>query len=182
MKKIYRIIISIILIFLMVSISAFTVSGYSLLGYKNKSSTVNYYYDNYNSSRFKDFVSKGASSWNSAKVDAKFSYKYASGIVCSETSNSKVSWDGISYYSHNSKNQFTSQSIVINKAMPAWNTDGALKSVVVHEFGHQLGLDDLYNGSKAVMNGYTYGNNSRYGTYKISAPTTDDKNGVNKIY
>ncbi|MGN1126605.1 MAG: matrixin family metalloprotease [Ruminococcus sp.] len=181
MKKIHKIVI-LFLVLVMILLSVTTVNCYSLIGCKNKSSKVYYYYDNFNSVRFKNFIVKGGNAWNNANVDAKLYPKYAKGIVCSETSNANVGWDGLSYCTWDKNKIFVSQSILINKAKPAWNSDGALKSVIVHEFGHQLGLGDLHLGNKAVMNGYTYGDNSRYGGYKINKPTTDDKNGVNKIY
>jgi hypothetical protein len=47
--------------------------------------------------------------------------------------------------------------------------------------GHVFGLGD--NGkTKTIMNGYTFGTNSRYGGYGLTVPQTDDVNGVNAKY
>ena len=62
-----------------------------------------------------------------------------------------------------------------------WSSAGARKSVAVHEFGHVFGLDE--NGStKTIMNAFTWGSNSRYGSYGLTTPQSDDKSGVNSIY
>jgi len=45
-----------------------------------------------------------------------------------------------------------------------------------------VGLDDLPLGTKAAMNGYTWGTGSRYGDFKIIQPQADDINGANAIY
>lgn len=95
-----------------------------------------------------------------------------------------VDWDGLTQtsYSSASPHYVVSQTLILNKAKTTtWNSDGALKSVVVHEMGHVFGLKD--NGkTRTIMNGYTFGANSRYGGYGLTVPQTDDVNGVNAKY
>lgn len=95
-----------------------------------------------------------------------------------------VDWDGLTQTRYNSKSPYyvVSQTLTLNMAKTStWNNDGALKSVVVHEMGHVFGLGD--NGkTKTIMNGYTFGTNSRYGGYGLTVPQTDDVNGVNAKY
>jgi len=96
----------------------------------------------------------------------------------------EVTWDGVTNtnYSNTYPYYINSQRVTINRAYTnTWNNDGALKSVVVHEMGHVFGLDD-YGHNKTIMNGYTFGTNSRYGTYGLTVPQTDDINGVNAKY
>jgi hypothetical protein len=40
----------------------------------------------------------------------------------------------------------------------------------------------IFTTIKTIMNGYTFGINSRYGGYGLTTPQTDDVNGVNFIY
>ena len=47
--------------------------------------------------------------------------------------------------------------------------------------GHVFGLAD-YGNNRTIMNGYTFGANSRYGVYGLTVPQTDDVNGVNAKY
>ncbi|MFL0195861.1 matrixin family metalloprotease [Clostridium sp. WILCCON 0269] len=65
-----------------------------------------------------------------------------------------VSWDGL-ISATASGGYYTSVIISLNmSATNTWNSDGALKSVAVHEFGHGLGLNE--NGTtKTIMNAYT---------------------------
>lgn len=156
-----------------------TASAYSLIGNKWSSSSVTYYYDNYNSSRGQSYITSGATAWNT--TDASLSKSSSYNIYVSEVENPNVTWDGLTTY-YASGGNFTSVTISLNKSQTTtWDDNGALKSVSVHEFGHSLGLND--NGTaKTIMNGYTWGTNSRYGDYGLTAPQTDDKNGINSLY
>jgi|LSQX01.3.fsa_nt_gb hypothetical protein len=155
------------------------VYAYNLTGYKWPSSTIKYYYDNYNSSRGKSYISSGASAWNG--TDATYSFNASYNIYASEVSMPNVEWDGLTQGTA-SGSYYNSLTISLNMAKTqTWNSDGALKSVSVHEFGHGLGLHE--NGTtKTIMNAYTWGTNSRYGGYGLTTPQTDDINGANSIY
>lgn len=93
-----------------------------------------------------------------------------------------VDWDGLWSPSG-------ADSIFINNKY--WKDYGSdpRKSVMVHEFGHALGLgeetgvwrDQYYNYNKAVMYPTTSGRKTNSGGYIIK-PTTDDKNGFNYIW
>lgn len=95
-----------------------------------------------------------------------------------------VDWDGLTQTRYNSKSPYyvVSQTLTLNMAKTStWNNNGALKSVVVHEMGHVFGLNDNKT-TKTIMNGYTFGTNSRYGRYGLTVPQTDDVKGVNAKY
>ncbi|MGD9676975.1 MAG: matrixin family metalloprotease [Vulcanibacillus sp.] len=154
-------------------------SAYVLMGVKWSSSNITYYYDSYNSSRFKTFIDIGASAWNI--TDATYSKSASYNIYCSEVDNSTVTWDGYTSGTA-SGGYFIGLTILINKFYTnTWNSDGALQSVVLHELGHGLGLAG--NGfTQTIMNENTWGTYSRYGTYGLSTLQTDDINGANAIY
>jgi len=50
-----------------------------------------------------------------------------------------------------------------------------------HEVGHLLGLQHLSTGAK-IMNAYSCGSQSRWCTFGVYYPQTDDINGFNAIY
>lgn len=178
-KLLWKLLTSLLFSFILVMGFVTTAYAYNTVGYTWSSSSINYYYDNYNSSRGKSFIGTGASTWNS--TDVTFTNNASYNVYCTEVSNSKVSWDGLTSYSY-SGNRFTSETLQLNMAITStWNSDGALKSVAVHEFGHALGLDHVTNG-KVIMNPYTWGTNSRYGDFGLTTPQTDDKNGANDLY
>lgn len=95
--------------------------------------------------------------------------------------NDSVEWDGITYSYANDSTLY--KAIVdLNRAKDAWDDSDALLSVATHEFGHALGLGDLDSYNECIMNGYTWGDGSRYGDYGITSPQDDDIDGVNSIY
>lgn len=178
-KRTKKVAIMVICTLFMLTISS-VAQAYVVTGFRWSSNSIKYYYDNYISSTAKTALSSGASSWSG--VDASFSFNSSYNIYCLETYNSNVTWDGITtHYLPPTGNYFSTQTVQLNSAKPAWNNAAALKSVAGHEFGHCFGLYE--NGAtQTIMNDYTYGTNSRYGTYGITTPQTDDKNGVNYIY
>lgn len=157
-----------------------TAYAYNTLGYKWSSSTIRYYYDSYNSSRAKTYFATGAGGWNDTDVNFTSGNAGNYDIYCTEVNNANVSWDGLTSHDY-SGSYFAGQILQLNCAQTnTWNSDGALKSVVIHEFGHCLGLD--HSLGEVIMNPYTWGVGSRYGDYGITTIQTDDKNGANDLY
>lgn len=164
------------LCFAILFLTTVNVSAYKTVGYKWSSKSVKYMLiDTTYLTNAK--VAAAATSWNSTNVTVSDA---TGNIVVSTTSNPNVTWDGLTNLNY-SGSYFTSASVYLNRAMPAFSNTNALKSVMTHEFGHVLGLGE--NGAtQTIMNQYTYGSNSRYGAYGLTVPQTDDKNGVNSIY
>ncbi len=180
---------SIVLVITLLMSFSLPAFAYSLNPYRHKSSKIYYYYDNWVGSRAISFFSTGASAWRARTTEAQilhYSNNPGTGYnVYMCTGNiTGVDWDGLTQTRYNSKSPYyvVSQTLTLNMAKTStWNNDGALKSVVVHEMGHVFGLGD--NGkTKTIMNGYTFGTNSRYGGYGLTVPQTDDVNGVNAKY
>lgn len=188
MKKILVLQVTALILALTIMVgTSVSASAYQLKSFRHKSSKIYYYYDNWTALRAKSYFSTGAKVWKAATTEATINY-YSSNsnssyyVYMSAGSISDVSWDGMTYTTYNtSTNYVTSQTVTLNTAKRAWNDDDALQSVIVHEMGHVFGLAD--NGkTSTIMNGYTYGTNSRYGEYKLMIPQKDDIDGVNKIY
>ena len=153
--------------------------AYTLSGCKYNTTSIKYYYDNFVSARGKSFIGQGAAAWSGVHASLAFGNPYK--VYTTEGTVSGVSWDGMTSISC-SGGITTSAALTWNMSATAtWNSDGALKSVSMHEFGHVFGLNE--NGTtKTIMNAHTWGTNSRWGTYALSSPQTDDKNGVNYLY
>ena len=174
------------IVFLLVSSLLLSISkptyAYNLEGYHWSSSAIKYYYEDYDSSRFRYFIELGAAAWNSQSINASLTNSYGLGVFCGESYSPSAGWDGICYISWDNNGYITSASLVLNSGIAqTWNNDGALKSVAVHEFGHILSLGEN-PGLVCIMNDATWGPQSRYGTYGLTTPQPIDVGGVNYIY
>ncbi|MFC4077303.1 matrixin family metalloprotease [Salinithrix halophila] len=88
-----------------------------------------------------------------------------------------VDWSGYcDWYFDRADNITTSSNIRINTHFTAGYDSNTIKGVIVHEFGHALGLahEDSLGRGGAVM----YSNDER----TVYTPTQDDINGVNALY
>lgn len=159
--------------------------AYNLAGCKWASSNI-FYYD--------------ASTYHTAAVAAADDWTNASGwpgqySKVSDISNAKVviaaknfgtaDYDGMTYRSA-CYNGYYGYGGVQNTAY--WNTYETATyttdwrtSVMVHELGHALGLNDV-NGSSCYGNPIMFYHASRYSTCRLIKPQTDDINGANAIY
>lgn len=160
------------------------VYAYNVIGCRWESSTVYYYYDNYNSSRGKAYIDIGAEGWDSTDINFIKGTAGNYNIYCSETDNLNVSWDGITNYTYSGTSGYINDpaTIQLNTAKTrTWNDNGALQSVAIHEFGHAVGLAHVEN-ARVIMNPYTWGENSRYEDFGITTIQADDVNGANSLY
>ena len=156
--------------------------AYVLLGTHHKSSTIYYYYDNWIGANASNAVVSAVNAWRAKTTQAtlKPATTTSGYTVYISVGNYDTGWDGLTV-SNVVGNEVESQTVIFNMTRKAWNDPEALKSVAGHEFGHVFGIGDQH-GARVIMNDFTYGDNSRYATYKITTPQTDDVNGVNAIY
>lgn len=190
MKKtsVKMVVIAFAILAILISIPLSTYA-YATLVFRHRNPNIYYYYDNWTDPRGVSFFSSGASAWRAKTTEAQilhYSNNPGSGfnVYMSVGNISEVTWDGVTNTNYSTSYPYyvNSQTVTINRAYTStWNNDGALQSVVVHEMGHVFGLAD-YGNSRTIMNGYTFGTNSRYGTYGLTVPQADDVNGVNAKY
>ncbi len=126
--------------------------------------------------------------WTNSGAPVSFgSWGSSSGAEILEDNSSygATGWDGqtaISYTSShcNGWTQTLYSQIHINHSYTGGYSAAAVQSVSAHELGHALGL--AHSSGAVLMNPNTYGSNSRWETYSINTPQSDDVNGVKAIY
>jgi hypothetical protein len=130
-----------------------------------------------------------ADRWNDALVfwELYTSYDFDATATCSsnkitllDVNYSGVSLDGIHWHNPNHTSTYTSGVGYLNWHYTSGYDDYKSDSVASHEVGHIVGL--AHEVSARLMNASTCGFASRYCTYGVFAPTTDDVNGFYAIY
>jgi hypothetical protein len=86
--------------------------------------------------------------------------------------------DGETITSYSGAN-ITRSDVYLNTYYTNGYTAAKRDSVSAHEFGHGVGLADIYGTAHIVMNGNTP---NRCGSPCINTPQGDDNNGVNYLY
>jgi len=160
------------LVLLMLLINANSAMAYSLNG--GKWNTNNIWFNDYTSTSYDN---NAGYNWsfpsglsNNIDIGSGSGMPFYSGT----TTRSDVAWDGISLLSI-SGGYFTYAYALDNLWYTIDYTTSQHQGVVTHEFGHCLGLSDLYGPVQAVMQGYT-----SMRIYTTVQP--DDNNGINRLY
>ena len=96
-----------------------------------------------------------------------------------ETNRDEYYPDGICYRYYDSYAIIYYVEIEINNYWTSQYEYNKVRSVMAHEFGHALGLEDEDINKAVLMNGVTH---YRYDVYGIYKPTQDEVNGINHIY
>ena len=122
-------------------------------------------------------VNNGISAWNGSPNDILFYKVSSSPLYIDDTYNSSVGWDGITYYSWDGNNHFTSVKIYLNYYYTQNYVAAEIQGIAVHELGHGVGL--AHAGGCVIMVGDTY---TRWTVCRISTPQTDDNNGIDALY
>jgi len=122
--------------------------------------------------------------WNSYVLDARFSltglpFSHHIGMV--RVNNPGVGWDGATTPYFDIWGHLYKMKIEINHATCGTYASWVRRSVIAHELGHGFSLGDQYF-VPVLMNGATWGFNSRCGTFGIFTPQADDRAGVNAAY
>lgn len=158
------------------------VQAYALLGYEwSDSDPIST--SNFSSGNDATAWSAARSAWNATFTPIHFTVASQPGdedVAMSSVNRSNVEWDGFASWTTSGR-YFTRVSVLLNKYFTDGYGPGKRKSVAVHELGHALGLADISGGAR-VMNGKTCGSSSRYCTYFVTTPQSDDIDGVLSIY
>jgi hypothetical protein len=119
----------------------------------------------------------GQTAWDDSPALIVYGKNGSSLISLRDTYNSGVSWDGLTQYSYNIFNNFTSSTGTLNYYYTSGYSTGEIESVATHELGHVAGL--AHSNGCVIMVGDTY---TRWTSCGIDTPQTDDDNGINAMY
>lgn len=175
----YVVVLSILAI-LTFSMATQVVSAFYVKSFKwTDSVNPKYYYDDDGYTE----TSSAASSWTVSGLFSYSSSTSSSPIHVHGVHEDGVSWDGMTTWTYNGGTLQDAQ-LKINWHYCDSYTSACRKSVICHELGHALALNENpdIETVRSVMNPYTNGDYSRYGYWGISTAQTDDLNGVDWIY
>ncbi|MGD0153730.1 MAG: matrixin family metalloprotease [Thermacetogeniaceae bacterium] len=175
-RKLLTILLSVLIVLSMMPLQS--ASAYTLEGYTWEDPTpVTYWWDTtITSATSRACWQNGASAWNNATSRVSFSYNSNYEVYLGATNDDNISWDGITAL-YASGNTITSADCYLNEYYTNGYSSAKRQSVSTHELGHVLGLGHS-NGAR-IMNPYT---DSRWDTYGVNTPQTDDLNGINAMY
>jgi len=155
--------------------------AYTTTGCKWHSTTVAY--GQVNDSSYLSVEQSAATAWSTTNTPILFSFFPGSpvnGIEVAAGNYGSTGWDGYS--------NWTCSGGISSSAFSRWNTyytagysNPARESVMVHEFGHDLGLNHA-GSSTCSGQPIMYTSSARYFTCGHVVPQADDVNGVNAIY
>jgi len=141
-------------------------------GFHTNGTTLTYSFsssDSYLTSTYKSYVTNGASKWSGTVTITNMTNGTGTGLIrtFNNPNTSAVAW--FTNFSANSSGHLTSWVIEMNRSKTQSST------VLAHEFGHAIGLNDLYarKSSNKLMYGYTSGT--------ATGPTSSDKWGAKVI-
>lgn len=125
--------------------------------------------DSYLSSTYKSYVTTGASRWSGTMTITNKTDGSGTGEISTYNDPNTNTVAKFCEYTSNSSGHLTSWKIKMNRAKTVTAT------TLAHEFGHAIGLNDLYDDQN--VNKLMYGISSR----TVTSPTTSDKWGAKVI-
>ncbi|MCI9151574.1 MAG: hypothetical protein HFI42_13990 [Lachnospiraceae bacterium] len=168
-------IVSVFCIILLLAAQSFTSSAAMLSGYLWPSRTITYSYSRSESSNFRNAVTASANAWSSKTI---INYSYDSSgngkVYAMEQYVTGVAWAG-TCTPHKSGGFIDSAVATINSYYTSTYEYNKVRSVICHELGHALGMDEDWVNKKSIM----WPNVSNYDNYGIYVPQTVD---INYIY
>ena len=122
----------------------------------------------------------GLNSWDSTAQPYRYSVTSSSpNVLLNDTDNSSVGWDGLTSYSCSGGYFSGTNTSTLNYYYTQSYSQAEANSPAAHELGHDLGL--AHENGAVLMNPYTCGAGSRWCTYGINTPQSDDVTDVNGL-
>jgi hypothetical protein len=148
--------------------------------------TIKYSYRGIADATYRSAFNNGRWAWNGVGSPAPCWQEVADGswdMGLMLVNDNSIPWDGyVDNLPSNNYNPYSFSYVELNRFYTDAYSSAKKQSVTAHEVGHAWGIAHPASDGQQLMNSHTCGTNSRWCSFSINVPKTDDINAWNAKY